>query len=91
MSKPAKIAIAAALLFFLGILLYSSLRLGQVTVEVCVDFKGRTGCGTAAAPTEKEAIRTATDNACALISSGMTESIACSRTPPKSIRRLGDK
>ena len=88
MARAAKIALAAAFLLFLGLLLYSSLRLGQVTVEVCIEFKGRTGCGTAAAPTEEEAIRTASDNACALIASGMTDSIACSRTPPKSVRRL---
>ena len=90
MARAAKIALAAAFLLFLGLLLYSSLRLGQVTVEVCIEFKGRTGCGTAAAPTEEEAIRTASDNACALIASGMTDSIACSRTLPRSVRRLED-
>lgn len=88
MSRRAKIAIGAAFLLFVGILVYASLGLGQVTVEVCIAFKGRTGCGTAAAPTEEEAIRTASDNACALIASGMTDSIACSRTPPKSVRQL---
>jgi hypothetical protein len=61
-----------------------------VAVDVCVEFKGRANCGTAAAPTEEEAIRTATDNTCATISSGVTESIACSRTPPTTIRRLQD-
>jgi len=90
MSPTAKIALAAAGVLFVGLLVYSSLRLGAVAVEVCVEFKGRANCGTAAAPTEEEAIRTATDNACATISSGVTESIACSRTPPTSIRRLED-
>ena len=88
MSRSAKAGIVAALLLFVGVLLYLSLGLGQVKVEVCIEFKGRTGCGTAAAPTEEEALRTAADNACALIASGMTDSIACSRTEPKSIRRL---
>lgn len=88
MSRSVKIAIAGAFFLFLGVLVYSSLLLGQVRVEVCIEFKGRTGCGTAAAPTEEEAVRTAADNACALIASGMTESIACSRTPPTSVRRL---
>lgn len=90
MSRNAKIIIGAAFLLFAAILVYSSLGLGQVKVELCVEFKGRTGCGTAAAPTEEEAIRTASDNACALIASGMTDSIACSRTPPKSVRRLSN-
>lgn len=88
MSRPLKLGVAAIFLAFLGVLVYSSLRLGQVTVEVCVEFNARTNCGTAAAPTEQEAIRTATDNACGTISSGVTESIACSRTPPKTVRRL---
>ncbi|MBI4466820.1 MAG: hypothetical protein HY656_05270 [Acidobacteria bacterium] len=88
MSRSVKLVIAVAALVFVGVLVYSSLRLGQVKVEVCIEFKGRPGCGTAAAPTEEEALRTAADNACALIASGMTESIACSRTPPRSVRRL---
>ncbi len=71
---------AAVGLFFVGLLLYSSLNLGPVAVDVCVEFKGRVNCGTAAA----------TDNACATISSGVTESIAYSRTRPASIRRLQD-
>ena len=88
MSRKVKLAVAGAFLAFVGILVYSSLGLGQVKLEVCIEFKGRTGCGTAAAPTEGEALRTAADNACALIASGMTDSIACSRTEPKSVRRL---
>ncbi len=87
MSRNAKTATVVLFLLFLAVLVYSTLGLGQVTVEVCVEFRGRANCGTAAAPTEEEAIRTATDNACATISAGVTESIACSRTLPTSIRR----
>lgn len=90
MSKRLKVALFFLFLLFLVMLVHSSLRLGQVRVEVCVEFKGRANCGTAAAPTEEEAIRTATDNACALIASGVTETIACSDTTPASIRRLDD-
>lgn len=88
MSKATKFGIAAAFVLFLILLVYSSLRLGQVQVEVCVTYKSRSNCGRAAAPTEKEAIDAAADNACATLASGMTESIACSRTPPASVRRL---
>ena len=88
MSKGAKLLLAAIVLAFVGLVVYSSLHLGQVTVEVCVEYKGHANCGRAAAPNEEEATRTATDNACATISSGMTESLACSRTPPRSVRRL---
>lgn len=90
MSRRFKIALAVAFLLFLGAVVYSTLQLGKVTVEVCIEFKGRTDCGVAAGLTEEEAIRTATNNACALIASGMTDSMTCSRTPPRSIRRLED-
>ena len=88
MSRKAKLVIAAAFLVFVAFVVYSSLGLGKVTVEVCMEFRGRANCGTASAPTEEEAARAATDVACALISSGMTDSLACSRTPPRSLRRL---
>ncbi len=57
-------------------------------VEVCQEHRGRTACRTAAGPTREEAIRTATDNACALLASGMTDSMQCSATPPRSVRDL---
>jgi hypothetical protein len=50
-----------------------------------MEFNGRQDCRTAAAATKEQAQRAATDNACALISNGMTESIACSNTPPLKI------
>ena len=38
-----------------------------------------------AGSSEEEALRTATDNACAFLASGMTDSIACSKTAPDSV------
>lgn len=57
-------------------------------VEVCMEFRGRTVCRPAAGPTREDAIRTATDNACALLASGMADSIQCGHTPPLSVRDL---
>ncbi len=73
---------------FIGFLYYSSKQQSQFRVEVCMEFQGRSDCRTASGPTEQQALRTATENACALISSGMTDSIACGNTPPKSVRWL---
>ncbi|MCY4594717.1 MAG: hypothetical protein OXC19_07950 [Bryobacterales bacterium] len=84
MSKP----ILAAIVFIalvIGALVYSTLGLNQFTCEVCMEYKGRTNCATASGTTQEEAVRTATDTACATISAGMTESIQCSRTPPVSV------
>ena len=36
-------------------------------------------------PSEEEATRTATDNACGFLASGMTESIRCQNTPPAKV------
>ena len=69
----------------LGALVYSTMGLGQYSCEVCMTYNARPNCSTASAPTREEATRTATDVACAPISSGMTESIQCSNTPPDSV------
>jgi len=50
--------------------------------EVCITFNGRTTCKEAYAKTREEAIETATNNACALMAGGMTDSIQCSNTKP---------
>jgi hypothetical protein len=72
-----------------GALMYTSLQ--GVTghrVEVCMSFKGRDNCRTARGNTEAEAKRTATDNACADITSGMTEIVGCQNTKPQSVKVL---
>jgi len=74
MSKP----ILAAIVFIalvIGALVYSTLGLNQFTCEVCMEYKGRTNCATASGTTQEEAVRTATDTACATISAVTTESI----------------
>lgn len=86
MSKSVKIGIAVVFAIIIGIVIYSTLNLSRYECEVCIEFGGRTQCRTAAGSAREEAIRTATDNACALLTSGMTNSIACGHTPPKSIR-----
>lgn len=78
----------AGIVIFIGLLVYLSLGQKQVRVEVCVEYRGQKNCRTASGPTEEQAIRTATDNACATITNGMTESMTCGRTPPLSSRRL---
>ncbi len=87
-TKTTKLAIIAAFLLFLFFMVISTLSLGEVKVEVCMEFNGRTECRTAAAPTQEEATRTAVDNACGLLASGRDQNITCSNRPPKSVRRL---
>ncbi len=78
------IAIFAALV--LAWMAYSSLSLGQYSCAACMEFRGQTKCRTAKGSTREEARRTAIDNACAFLSGGVTDSIACTNTPPQSLK-----
>lgn len=86
MKKALFIVLGAGL--FLALLFWLAMGDNQKRVEVCVTFNGRTECRTASGPTEGEAQRTAIQNACALLASGMTDSIACDRTAPTRVRIL---
>lgn len=61
---------------------------GAHRVEVCMEFRGATSCGTARGETEQNAIRSATTVACATIASGVTDSMACDQTTPKKVTWL---
>ena len=83
-SPQAKIGIVTAILvaLTLGLLIYSTLQQAQIECEACVTFRGRTDCRTAIGPDRELATKTAVDNACGLLASGMADSISCSNTPP---------
>jgi hypothetical protein len=90
MSKTALIAV----LFGIGLLVaivYSTFHLAKARAEVCITFNGQTNCRIASADTQEHAVRSATTNACALIASGVTETMACEHTPPASVRFLNNK
>jgi len=77
--------LVAALAFLLPIaafVVWSSFQVSAVECEVCVRFEGRETCRAASAATRDEALRSATDNACALLTSGMTNSIRCQQAEP---------
>lgn len=72
----------------LAIMVYSSMSLAATRVEVCVEFKGVTNCKIARGATQDAAIRTAIENACGEMASGVTESLACTRSVPTRITDL---
>ena len=80
-----KILVAIGFVALIGFIIYSATGLAQVSCEVCVEFHGKTSCQPAAGTTQQEAVKTASDIACSDLASGRTESIACERTPPKSV------
>ncbi len=71
-----------------GFVVYSTMstRSNRIRCEVCITFRGAQACRTAAAATRELALRTATENACAQISSGVTDSNQCNNTPPDKVR-----
>lgn len=84
MSKTTLVSILFLLAVF-GALVYSTLDLQGYSCEVCITFNGRQNCAKASGTSREEAQRTATDTACAPITGGMSETIACSNTVPDSV------
>ena len=58
----------------------------RIRCEVCITFRGRQSCQTASARTRELAQRAATETACTLLSSGITDSNQCHETQPDSVR-----
>jgi hypothetical protein len=65
-----------------AVVIYNSFQVSDYECSVCITFFGRESCRTVNAKTEKEGIAAAIDNACALLASGVTESMRCARTTP---------
>lgn len=74
-----------SLLVLAGILGWMTLRVQQVECEVCIEFKGRRNCATAAAVSKEEAVRGGRMTACALLASGVRDGFACDATQPSSV------
>lgn len=85
---PTWIKIIAAILLIALPAIFLTLQVintQNVRCNVCISYRGSTECREAQANSKKECQQTATDNACAMLSSGMTESIQCSNTEPSEI------
>jgi hypothetical protein len=76
---------AAALLV---ILIVSTLHQTRLKYEVCVNFKGNSHCATATGATAQEAIHTAHDIDCELLSNGRDENVVCTSSEPTSVRQI---
>lgn len=68
------------------VLVFTTMGTNKYRCEVCISFHGRPACRTAGASSEAQALRAATENACAQIASGVTDSMACESTPPDSVK-----
>jgi hypothetical protein len=78
--------VVAGVIFILGFvlaMLFTTRGNDKYRCEVCITFGGNTQCGNAAAATQTEAQRIATDQACTMLTSGMTNLEQCRNTSPR--------
>ena len=72
----------------IGVLIYSSAQQTHTQYEVCMTFKGGTHCATATGATSAEAIRSAQQIDCELLSNGRDENMVCLDNPPTNVREV---
>jgi hypothetical protein len=75
----------------LGAIVYSTFGNQAFRCEVCMSYNGRKSCRIASASTKENAQRTATGNACALISNGSFDTARCENGEPDSVKWLNGR
>ncbi|MBV9301433.1 MAG: hypothetical protein JOY62_05655 [Acidobacteriaceae bacterium] len=71
---------------FLATVAYFTVAGPRYRVEVCMAYQGHTNCRTVSAKSEESALRSATENACADIATGVTETMRCQQLAPQRMR-----
>lgn len=66
-----------------AVVIYTSFGLSDFECEVCMAFEGQQTCRTVTGKTELEGLRTGVDNSCAILASGVTDTMRCQRTQPQ--------
>lgn len=84
--RAVRALILAGAALFVAAVVFWTLRIPGYECEVCIEFRGRTVCRTVQGATTAEARSGAITNACALLSSGVTDTLACERTTPKKLQ-----
>ncbi|HWG59167.1 MAG TPA: hypothetical protein VN661_08985 [Candidatus Acidoferrales bacterium] len=87
-SKQARWIIAIGALVLVAVLLRSSFRATHLQYEVCMDFRGATHCATANGSTAADAIQSARQIDCQLLSDGREQNMACLDQQPSRVREL---
>jgi len=78
-------SVIAIITLGIALLTYSMMGLGDVSCKLCVEFKGQKTCPQAYGPTEADAKEEAIRTACAQMAGGVTEVLACHRSPVSEI------
>lgn len=88
MSGWKKLVLPAVFVGFVAFVVISTMKINQYTCEVCVEFDGRQACRSASGATREDAQRVAQDNACAQLTSGMSNTRRCGAQIPISVTWL---
>jgi hypothetical protein len=87
-SNPMRFIMVLGGLAFVGVLLYISFEQTRHEYEVCVSFQGAMHCATAKGATSNEAVRSAQEIDCELLTNGRDENMACLDRQPASVREV---
>ena len=87
-SNKVRWIIAIGAVALVGILAYSTLQQMRERYEVCVNFKGATHCATATGSNYDQAVRSAQEIDCQLLTSGRDENMVCLANPPASVHAV---
>jgi len=71
-----------------SLIAYSTMNGPRYRLQLCMAYDGHTSCKSVSAKSETGALRSAAENACADIASGVTDTMRCEQTPPKSVKWL---
>jgi len=86
LNKQTKAGIVIAAATLLGLIVYSTVQQSAYKVEVCVDYKGRPHCATAAGETREAAVSAAQQIGCSLVTNGRDENMVCLASAPTRIK-----
>ena len=71
---------------FVAAVIWGALAESAVECEVCIEYKGRTACSTAAAADRGMAESQAQSGACSQVAGGVTETLECGSIAPVRLR-----
>jgi hypothetical protein len=72
----------------IGVLIYSSRQQMSQQYEVCVTFKGAGHCASASGANYEQAVRSAQEIDCQLLTNGRDENMVCLANQPASVRQI---
>lgn len=80
--RPLGLIAVAALFAFMGLVVWRTLHLQGMRCEICITYNGLSQCRTVEGEHENDVRQAAINNVCAYLASGVTDGMACMRTPP---------